>query len=59
MPLKAEVEQANRLIECVQCKFEVRVPPSPTAQAAPTASPPPPTNARVEPWWRRLLRRGK
>ena len=56
MPLKAEVEQANLLIDCVQCKLEVRVPPPATAPAA--AIQPPQQVPQPESWWRRLLHRG-
>jgi hypothetical protein len=60
MPLKADAEQANHLIECVQCKLEVRVPPTPTVNLAPSAaSPSPPDVVRTEPWWRRVLHRGE
>jgi hypothetical protein len=51
MPLKADAEQANHLIECVQCKLEVRVPPPPTVQVKPSAaSLSPPDVAHAEPW---------
>jgi len=59
IPLKADAEQANRLIECVQCKLEVRVPSPPTLNEAPSAARVSPSDvARAEPWWRRVLHRG-
>jgi hypothetical protein len=56
MPLKADASQANHLMECVQCKLEVRVPAPPAAQAAPSASTTHRQAARHESWWRRLVR---
>jgi hypothetical protein len=62
MPLTADADRANLLIECVQCKLEVRVPP-PTALAPKPATAPQTVAANVRPhamdagesWWRRLF----
>ncbi|HEV3006096.1 MAG TPA: hypothetical protein VGX78_16625 [Pirellulales bacterium] len=59
MPLKADELQANRLMDCVQCKLEVRVPAPPAVLPALSAAGTTQRQAaRHEPWWRRLVHRG-